>query len=395
MSTSQPLDRPASCISRQRVIEINARAWRYWCWRAHQPGAWTRDYLAHRGLPHLDAGHAPRGWDRARRALNRSGFTDDELLAAGLLRRTSSGTLIDTFRDRLVLPIRDGDDAIIGFTARRHPVLDSDPDTRAPKYLNTTTTPAFDKSRVLYGLDRNATATLDTGEGRAVIVEGALDAEAVRSLHGPLVTVAPCGTAFTSGHVQVLANIHAWTLGEAVITFDPDAAGQTATRRLWEVLPAAVAAQIHAARLPVDPAQMVQDGRADELARLLASAPRYIDLLVDDHLEHLAPTVEEQLTALQCLAVRVARLDAYTLGEVVERLSDGYRSDPRAWLAPPSVVEAFINAHEARARGSRSGIGDRPRTALSARGGGMDVGPSPPRASVRPPSHRSAPAAER
>lgn len=387
MSTNPQLDTEPAEISRDRVIEINHEAWDYWRWHARQPTTWTTEYLRHRGLPQVAAGLAPEGWTRLVGALTKRGYNDAELLAAGLARRATNGFPIDTFRDRLVLPIRDRDNAIIGFTARRNPVLDEAPDPQAPKYLNTRATPAFDKSSVLYGLDRQAHASLTSGEGAVVIVEGALDAEAIRTLAGPWVPVAACGTAITPAHVKALASTHLRALRTAVIALDPDPAGRAAAQRLWDHLSPGAAAEVRAARLHDDPAQMVQDGRADDLARQLTEAPRYVETLVDDHLANLAPTFLEQHNALLKLAGVVGRLDPYTLGELAERLAAGYRADPGANLNLPSAVAAFVDAHERQPQVFA-------RRAATSRGAARAARSSPP-ARVNPHHRQPGPAAER
>src|SRR5690606_39644660 len=110
-----------------------------------------------------------------------------------------AGGVCDVFRDRLVLPYRDNTGAIIGFTARRNPATDGARDAPA-KYLNTTTTLAFDKSRDLYGIDPAAVRRIQAG-ARVVFVEGALDVEAIRRTGSPVVPLSGCGTALTVTHL--------------------------------------------------------------------------------------------------------------------------------------------------------------------------------------------------
>lgn len=346
MTTPTQAGGASAAATSARIIETNEAAYSYWRWHATQPDAWTAPYLAGRGLPELEHGRAPVGWTRLIAAMRKRGFTEADLLDAGLARRGSTGGLIDCFRDRLVLPIRDQTNAIIGFTARRNPVLDSDPAVRAPKYLNTTATVAFDKSRTWYGLDRAAVARLTSGEKTVVVVEGALDAEAVRTLGGPWVPLAACGTAVTAAHADALSSINPRAWRGAVIALDPDAAGAAATQHLWGQLAPDAAAEIRCVTLPGDPAQLIQDGHGGRVADALADAPRYVEALVDAHLDSLPPTFGEQHLALIGLAEAVARLDAYTLGELTDRLASGYQARPAAYLTLPDVVGAFIEAHE-------------------------------------------------
>lgn len=140
----------------------------------------------------------------------------------------------DAFRDRLILPIRDASDRIIGFTARRNPATDDDLDA-PPKYLNTTSTPVYDKSRALYGFDADAAARIARGS-IPVLVEGALDAEAVRRAGNGLVSLTLCGTAITAGHLQQLRDIDLAAVSRLINATDADTAGQGAICRLWNLL---------------------------------------------------------------------------------------------------------------------------------------------------------------
>ncbi len=149
------MDHTSSSITADRLVAANDAAWRFWRWHAARPGEWTSAYLAQRGLRGLAAGLAPAGWSRLAPTLRRRGFTDDELVAAGLAVRATNGAVGDAFRDRLVLPIRDDQDQIIGFTARRNPATDGDDEPPA-KYINTTSTPVYDKSAALYVGQRTA-----------------------------------------------------------------------------------------------------------------------------------------------------------------------------------------------------------------------------------------------
>ena len=326
--------------SRDRVLAINDAAWSWLGYHARQPGDWTRDYLTSRGLGGLAAGYAPPGSARCVSTLRRRGFTDDELVAAGIGTRTPTGRVVDVFRDRLVLAIRDTTDQIIGFTARRNPETES-----GPKYLNTTTTAAYDKSRVLYGLDSTARAQLAAG-ATPVLVEGALDVEAVRRAGGALVPIAPCGTAITPAHLEVLRDVDAGAPARLLVAFDPDEAGRAAAARVWEHLTDTEAGTARAAELPdgLDPARLLElDPSA--LHQCLTHTGPLTHLAIDValagfHLEH----VEGRLTAVRHLARHLARLEPLALGaaaaHLVVRVGDG--------LDPTTVHGELLAAYVAR-----------------------------------------------
>ena len=151
------------------------------------------------------------------------------MVGGGLSGRGSRG-LYDRFRGRLVWPIRDTTGDTVGFGARRL----YDDDRIAAKYLNTSETPIYKKSTVLYGLDA-AKKAISTGR-RAVVVEGYTDVMAAH-LAGVEETVATCGTAFGVDHIKVLRRIMRdeadVSPARVVFTFDGDAAGQKAAMRAF------------------------------------------------------------------------------------------------------------------------------------------------------------------
>ncbi|KQZ87487.1 DNA primase [Phycicoccus sp. Root563] len=193
-----------------------------------------RDFLRERGFDseaakRFGVGFAPRGGEELSRHLRSKGFTDEELTLGGLSGRGSRG-LYDRFRGRLVWPIRDITGDTVGFGARR---LYED-DRIAAKYLNTSETPIYKKSTVLYGLD--AAKKSIAGDRKAVIVEGYTDVMACH-LAGIEGAVATCGTSFGVDHIKMLRRIMRdeadLAPAKVVFTFDGDAAGQKAAMRAF------------------------------------------------------------------------------------------------------------------------------------------------------------------
>jgi DNA primase len=220
---------------RQRLVAAHAAAAEFYAEQLLSPAArGARQFLAERGFDRDAAqrygcGYAPETWDALTRHLRQRGFTDEELVSAGLSRQARSGSRIDRFRGRLLWPIRDISGDIIGFGARR---LREDDD--GPKYLNTPETPIYKKSHVLYGIDLAKREIAK--QGKAVIVEGYTDVMACH-LAGVPTAVATCGTAFGNDHVGVLRRLlmdtDAFT-GEIIFTFDGDEAGQKAALRAFD-----------------------------------------------------------------------------------------------------------------------------------------------------------------
>ncbi len=130
-------------------------------YRTQMPDSWVPGYLASRGLSpdiqeHWQTGYAPAAWDALTNHLRAGGHRDAVIEAAGLARRSRYGTLIDTFRDRAMLPIRSAEGTIVAFIGRAARQAAAG----TPKYLNSPSTSVYDKGGVLFGLwqARNALA---------------------------------------------------------------------------------------------------------------------------------------------------------------------------------------------------------------------------------------------
>jgi DNA primase len=193
-----------------------------------------RDFLRARDfnsthVKQFGVGWAPRGGEDLVRHLRTKGFTDEELVTGGLAGRGSRG-LYDRFRGRVVWPIRDITGSTVGFGARR--ILDDD--RIEAKYLNTSETPIYKKSTVLYGLDLAKKKISSTRQ--AVVVEGYTDVMACH-LAGVETAVATCGTAFGADHIKTLRRLMRdeadLAPARVIFTFDGDAAGQKAAMRAF------------------------------------------------------------------------------------------------------------------------------------------------------------------
>ncbi len=220
-------------VNRARLLAANEAAAKFFAASLTSPEAQTaRDFLSQRkfdqqAAEYFDIGYAPKGWNSLGEALKKEGFTEEELVKVDLL-VAKEGRTYDKFRGRLVWPIRDATNAVIGFGARK--IYEDDP---LAKYINTGETPVYHKSQVLYGLNL---AKKDIAKNRqVVVVEGYTDVMACH-LSGITTAVATCGTAFGDDHIRKINQIFG-TGGESaevIFTFDPDAAGQKAAMRAFE-----------------------------------------------------------------------------------------------------------------------------------------------------------------
>ncbi|MBA2464737.1 MAG: DNA primase [Nocardioidaceae bacterium] len=220
---------------RPRLLEAHKVASAYYRDQLDTPDAVAgRQFLSQRGFDKDAAetfgiGFAPRAGDALYKHLRQKGFDDEELVAGGLVAQGQHGHY-DRFRGRLLWPIRETTGDVIGFGARR--IFDDD--RIEAKYLNTSETPIYKKSHVLYGIDL---ARRDIARAsQAVVVEGYTDVMACH-LAGVNTAVATCGTAFGEDHGRVLRRLlrdHDEFRGEVIFTFDGDEAGQRAALKAFE-----------------------------------------------------------------------------------------------------------------------------------------------------------------
>jgi DNA primase len=222
---------------RGRLVEANKVAQAFYADQLASTEALTaRQFLGQRGFDQAAAeqfgiGFAPRDGEALVRHLRQKGFKDDESVAAGLVAHSQiqGRSAYDRFRGRLLWPIRDASGDTIGFGARR--IFDDD--KIEAKYLNTSETPLYKKSQVLYGIDLARRDMARTSQ--AVVVEGYTDVMACH-LSGVPTAVATCGTSFGDDHARVLRRFlhdHEEFRGEVIFTFDGDAAGQKAALRAF------------------------------------------------------------------------------------------------------------------------------------------------------------------
>ncbi|MBQ6425842.1 MAG: DNA primase [Clostridia bacterium] len=190
-------------------------------------GGPAREYFARRNIgssavKRFGLGYAPEGWDNLKNHLTAQGFTEDELLDAGLLvRNPNSGRIYDAYRNRVIFPIIGVNGRVIGFGAR---VMNQED---KPKYINTGDTPIYNKRRNLYGLNLQKSTRLSS----LIMVEGYTDVIGMYNA-GIENVVASLGTALTEEQARLLTRY----VSSVFIAYDGDAAGQNATLRGLDIL---------------------------------------------------------------------------------------------------------------------------------------------------------------
>lgn len=293
-------DQPGENKSRQerkRLVELIERAedWYHERLLSAPDAAAARAYLRERGFDGDEVrawkvGWAPDDWDQLATALR---LSKKDLKGTGLGFENRRGRAQDHFRGRVLFPIHDADGTPVGFGGRIMPGVEGS------KYINTPQTKLYDKSRVLFALDRAKAGIVEADE--VVVCEGYTDVIAFFRVGIPR-AVATCGTALTDEHVQLLRRF----ARRIVLAFDADTAGQAAAERFyqWE---SRFDLDVVVASLPagVDPADLARS-EPEALVAAIAGARPFLDFRVARILEgadlstaeHRARAAEDALSVI-------------------------------------------------------------------------------------------------
>ena len=258
-------------------------------------------------------GFAPNAKDALKAGLLKAGFTEAQLLEAGLLIKPDDGRpTYDRFRNRLTIPILDGKSRVIAFGAR---ALEEGAE---PKYLNSPETRLFDKGSTVFNFARARQSAFDRGE--LIVVEGYMDVIALHQA-GFANAVATLGTAFTERQMELL-----WQLAaEPIVCFDGDRAGEAAAARAIDrMLPnLREGRSFRFAFLPEgsDPDDLVRNKGASALAACLAAARPLIEVLWQRELKTHAIDTPERRAAFE------ARLETLLAEIANTRVKEHYRRE--------------------------------------------------------------------
>jgi len=235
------------------------------------------EYLAKRGIRNetrelFRFGYAPESREGFIAYAARKGFSPRQVVQAGLATERENGGIADKFRGRLMVPIQNISGGVVGFGGR---ILD--PNSNAPKYMNSPETPLYTKGDILFGLHHSRMAIAKSES--VVLVEGYFDLISLFQ-EGIENVVAVSGTALTDQHSRILAR-YAKT---AYLVFDGDAAGKKATRRSLEMLlPHSFSTRVllfgNSADTKTDPDSFVREHGAEAFRKLLADAPDWLHFL--------------------------------------------------------------------------------------------------------------------
>ena len=297
-----------------RLYAANAAALQYY--RNQAATSWVPGYITGRGLDPDLFGYAPNRYTALSDHLRQAGYSDTELVAAGLVKYSQRGQIIDRFRDRAVLPITTENGNVAAFIGRINPDHVDHGDYTTAKYLNGPTTDIFTKGDLPYGLNPDSVEAI-RGGADITLVEGPMDAEAVntaaKTAGRNLVALAPNGTALTAQHLAAINDIAPLADRTVIEAFDSDDAGRAAADKAHTLL---ANMHIHNAVSVTgltgkDPAQMLTDnGPAGLLAAIDQHRP-----LTDVHLDRIIGqfdtadgTVESRYHAMAAVVPAIAAL---------------------------------------------------------------------------------------
>ena len=244
--------------SRERLLALMKDTARFYYSELWKPeNINVQQYFAKRGLTRktmnrFGLGFAPNSFFATMDAMKEKGYTQDELLACGLVAKSEKGNLYDKFRNRVMFPIFDLRGNVIAFGGR---VMDDS----KPKYLNSPETAIFHKSRNLFAIEKARKTTNDY----FILAEGYMDVIALHQA-GFDSAVASLGTALTEEQARLIARY----TKNIIISYDADNAGQMAAQRAIDILKKS-GLNVRVLRIPnaKDPDQFIKEKGSDAFRR--------------------------------------------------------------------------------------------------------------------------------
>ena len=286
-------------------------------------GREARDYIVKRGLStqtvnRFGLGFSPNEWSALMDAMQKQGYTQKELLDAGLAVNGKKGGVYDRFRNRLMFPIIDIRGNVIGFGGR---VMDDS----TPKYLNSPETEIFNKRKNLFALN----IAKKSKQGRMILTEGYMDAISLHQ-YGFDCAVASLGTSLTEEHAAILAKY----VPEVVLTYDGDEAGQNATRRAIPMLEK-TGIQVRVLRMQgaKDPDEFLKKYGAQRFEVLLDSCQNQAEYRLDSLRRKFDLTLDEQ--RVEFLSQAAALIASFP--NAVQREIYGRRAAEAAGITPEAM----------------------------------------------------------
>jgi DNA primase len=264
---------PALSSQRNRLLDAIELAGRYYHkFLLENPQAeWARNYLKGRGLTtetieNWQIGCSPDSWDSLTKILLSKGFRENEIFLAGLsIKSDRQPSFYDRFRGRIMFPINDVNGNMVGFSARINPQKEEI--EKMGKYINSPQSMVYDKSKIIFGLDKAKMAIKK--EEFAVLVEGQMDVITAHQ-HGFTNVVASSGTALTAEQTALLKRYSK----NIILAFDMDSAGDLAAERgINQALAAEMNIKVAALPEGKDPDEFIKQKSEDWTAVMANAKP--------------------------------------------------------------------------------------------------------------------------
>ena len=323
------------------------------------------EYLEKRGITkeiieEYKLGYSPKGYTDLQKFLS-SDFNKEILAKAGLVVKTEKGDIVDRFRHRIMIPIRDEVGSVIAFGAR---AIESN---QNPKYLNSPDTILYNKSRILYGINVAKDKMLE--DDYVVIMEGYFDVISAQAA-GLKNAVASCGTALTVDHVRLIAKYS--KSRKIFLSFDTDAAGLKATQRSTDVIKEAFAGlgnlkifdqsysglsenkytceiRVVAPFDSKDPDEYIREFGIEEYKKYIKKAPLLLDFQIEqilkDYNNDFSPT--DKLAMVKKIMPLIEEIpNSIVQNEYIKLLSDRMKVDEKALIREINrsrVVQSTVN----------------------------------------------------
>lgn len=337
----------AAPSERERLFAINAAALEYFC-SCLERSEVAKKYLQGRGLAaetirQFQLGYAPEGWDGLTTYLIAHRHDLRLAATAGLVYPSrTGGDYYDAFRHRIIFPIHDEQQRIAGFGGR---ALGEE----LPRYLNTSDTPIFTKSKLLYGLPfaRRKIAS----EGKSLLMEGYMDVIAAHQA-GFTNAVATLGTSLTEEHARKLARL-VLTDPVVVLVYDADSAGIKATLRASEMLEKE-GIQVRVACLPAgdDPDSLLKRGEIAAFQKAIDQAVGRVEYQLDRIIAEADQSTEagRQLMLRKIVAILASIPSRAERDSYIDRV---WRFHPMSTRSPDVAAELLHRDAEALAARKR------------------------------------------
>lgn len=309
---------------RQRLYEICELATMFFEKQLQESkvGKTAREYLLKRGISEESInkwriGYAPDVWQGLSDFLNSQGYKKEELEKAGIALTSERGSFYDRFRGRIIFPIFDLNSQVVGFGGR---VFKDKDKKEIAKYVNTPNTLLYDKSRILYGLDKAKVEIRH--KDSCILVEGYTDVIMAHQA-GTLNLVATSGTALTPYQLKILKRYSE----NLVLGFDMDVAGDTATKRGID-LAINLGFNVRIISLPEgkDPADVISE-KPEEWEKIISKNKSIMDFYFDTTFSKFdKKTVEGKKEISKILLPVIKRIpnkieQSYWVGELAKKLN--------------------------------------------------------------------------